>query len=112
MTAMKLIPIDWTELAGLPENELRKALARAYYTPRKNRPRRKHVVVSVVQIDRNGAEWTPHPLGVTEARVHATIARCDGCGQWTCAEKYQRVPHECVDRYAEPHPDINRKGVA
>lgn len=112
MTATKLIPINWTELAHLPENELRKALARAYYTPRKNRPRRKPKSVSVVYIDTTGRTWTPHPLGALEARVHDTIARCDGCGQWTCAEKYQRVTHKCVDRYAEPHHDINRKDVA
>lgn len=114
MTA-KQIPIDWPALAALPAETVKAQIGAAYYQAtytRSTKCRRKHgrTIVHVVHTTK---QWKdPQPLHGIDRATHDTIARCDGCGQWTCAEKYQRVPHKCVDRYAEPHPDINRKDVA
>ena len=92
MTTVKTVPIDWPALSQLPPDQLRRQIAVAYYQA-------DLCTISPAPKAARGYSrpTTAYPLGVVEASVHRTITRCRTCGQWTCAARFQRVKHACLN---------------
>ena len=94
MTSTAYIQITWGELNRLGNRQLRETLAR-----RLRAARREAATAGALQAAAIAAEIhtnTPRAvLGYEATRTHATTRRCPTCGVWTCAKRWQRVPHKC-----------------
>ena len=100
------IPLTRAEIMLPPADRLRAIMAAKYETAKDTPPREKvRRIVKVIDTSPEVAQQVQrahlrawHPLPPTQRRAHDSIHRCGTCGQWVCAEKYQRVPHTCCAR--------------